>query len=75
MLVVLVYLFALIPHKAINLQGVGPDDLAKYVVDDLRCPGSPEKKLTPDMINDDFCDCPDGFDEPGTTFPFKSISF
>lgn len=51
-----------------NLFGVNPEKEYMYKVDGLVCPGNPSKKLTPEMINDDFCDCPeDGFDEPGTS--------
>ena len=50
----------------INLTGVDPSKQHLYEGKSLRCPGENGKPLTPDMINDDFCDCPeDGFDEPG----------
>lgn len=40
--------------------------LNEYQTEDLKCP-STGLKLTPEMINDGYCDCPeDGFDEPGT---------
>lgn len=51
----------------LNLNGVDPSKAELYKHADLHCPGNPSKRLTPEMINDDFCDCPeDGFDEPGT---------
>ena len=51
----------------LNLTGVDPSKTELYKNAGLHCPGNPSKKLTPEMINDDFCDCPeDGFDEPGT---------
>lgn len=54
--------------EAINLLGVNPEKEHLYKKNELVCPGNPTKKLTPEMINDDFCDCPeDGFDEPGTS--------
>lgn len=41
-------------------------DVHLYESDELKCPSS-GKVLTPEMINDNRCDCPDdGFDEPGT---------
>lgn len=32
-----------------------------------RCLNRPEVVLTYDQVNDDYCDCPDGSDEPGTS--------
>ncbi|KAH3658947.1 hypothetical protein OGATHE_006673 [Ogataea polymorpha] len=31
------------------------------------CLGNPEIRISFDKINDDYCDCPDGSDEPGTS--------
>lgn len=51
-----------------EFKGVAPEKKHLYEVPVLFCPGNPSKKLTKEMINDDFCDCPeDGFDEPGTS--------
>lgn len=51
------------------LRGVAPDLLEKYVPDkdgNWKCLGHPEIVLHFDQVNDDYCDCPDGSDEPGT---------
>lgn len=54
--------------SAVSLRGVKPENEHMYKQHELSCPGNPSKKLTAEMINDDFCDCPeDGFDEPGTS--------
>ncbi|KAJ4349728.1 uncharacterized protein N0V89_008346 [Didymosphaeria variabile] len=49
-------------------RGVGPD-FAKYYKDatSFTCISNPELKLDVSRINDDYCDCPDGSDEPGTS--------
>ncbi|KAL9072488.1 MAG: hypothetical protein Q9157_005072 [Trypethelium eluteriae] len=49
-------------------RGVGPD-FAKFYKDqtDFTCISAPHVKLAISRINDDFCDCPDGSDEPGTS--------
>lgn len=55
-------------HSAVGegLRGVAPGQRELYEKGQLRCPGPNGRELTPEMINDDFCDCPDdGFDEPG----------
>ncbi|KAI9805478.1 MAG: hypothetical protein M1825_000729 [Sarcosagium campestre] len=48
-------------------RGVGPD-FAKYykAADTFACILNPSIQLDPSQINDDYCDCPDGSDEPGT---------
>ncbi len=52
--------------SCIDIKGVSPERQLLYKSDELYCPGNKSKRLTPEMINDDFCDCPeDGFDEPG----------
>ncbi|KAF2687090.1 glucosidase 2 subunit beta precursor [Lentithecium fluviatile CBS 122367] len=49
-------------------RGVGPD-FAKYYKDSesFTCISNPSTKLDISRLNDDFCDCPDGSDEPGTS--------
>ncbi|KAF2644784.1 hypothetical protein P280DRAFT_466056 [Massarina eburnea CBS 473.64] len=49
-------------------RGVGPD-FAKYYKDaaGFACISKPEIKLDISRLNDDYCDCPDGSDEPGTS--------
>ncbi|KAF4547097.1 Glucosidase II beta subunit-like protein 1 [Elsinoe fawcettii] len=48
-------------------RGVGPD-FAKFYKDTetFTCISNPSIKLPFAQVNDDFCDCPDGSDEPGT---------
>ena len=43
--------------------------VAKFYKDQtsFTCISSPHIKLTTSRINDDYCDCPDGSDEPGTS--------
>ena len=57
--------------RAISLKGVGPAHVIHKVVNStsntklFTCiDGSKSVQLT--SFNDDFCDCPDGSDEPGT---------
>lgn len=45
------------------VRGVAPRDLAKYAAGDFRCLSGSD----PAVVNDDFCDCADGSDEPGTS--------
>ncbi|KAL8873325.1 MAG: hypothetical protein Q9174_001184 [Haloplaca sp. 1 TL-2023] len=49
-------------------RGVGPDHAKFYKSTDLfTCISNPSISLSPTQINDDYCDCPDGSDEPGTS--------
>ncbi|KAI5286692.1 hypothetical protein KEM54_006587 [Ascosphaera aggregata] len=49
-------------------RGVGPE-FAKYYKDSLNftCISNPNIKVPFSAVNDDYCDCPDGSDEPGTS--------
>ncbi|KAF2153319.1 hypothetical protein K461DRAFT_267913 [Myriangium duriaei CBS 260.36] len=48
-------------------RGVGPE-FAKFYKDSetFTCISNPSIKIPFSRVNDDFCDCPDGSDEPGT---------
>ncbi|KAF1842624.1 glucosidase 2 subunit beta precursor [Cucurbitaria berberidis CBS 394.84] len=49
-------------------RGVGPE-FAKFYKDaeTFACISNPSIKLSISRLNDDYCDCPDGSDEPGTS--------
>eukprot|EP00439_Symbiodinium_sp_Y106_P034266 s2514_g4.t1 len=47
------------------VRGVAPDLQGRYNGATFRC-GSTTKEVQIAEVNDDFCDCPDGSDEPGT---------
>ncbi|KAG7921527.1 hypothetical protein KL905_002985 [Ogataea polymorpha] len=52
------------------IRGVEPDRQSLYRPDEdglWACLGNPEIRISFDKINDDYCDCPDGSDEPGTS--------
>ncbi|GER41218.1 glucosidase II beta subunit [Striga asiatica] len=53
-----------------SLLGVSPDDLSYYKglssSGGIKCKDG-SKKFNKSQFNDDFCDCPDGSDEPGTS--------
>ncbi|KAH8783877.1 protein kinase-like protein C substrate [Hyaloscypha finlandica] len=48
-------------------RGVGPEFAKFYkAADGFTCISNPSIKLDISKVNDDYCDCPDGSDEPGT---------
>ncbi|KAK6436809.1 hypothetical protein LTR95_006999 [Oleoguttula sp. CCFEE 5521] len=69
--VALLYLeYAAIAYAATDSsrpRGVSPD-FAKFYKDpkSFTCISNPSIHLSTSQINDDYCDCPDGSDEPGT---------
>lgn len=51
------------------VRGVAPENQHLYIAKSngkWACLNEPSIELLLDQINDDFCDCPDGSDEPGT---------
>ncbi|KAL8662814.1 MAG: hypothetical protein Q9202_004415 [Teloschistes flavicans] len=49
-------------------RGVSPEHAKFYKAAEVfTCISNPSIKLSPSQINDDYCDCPDGSDEPGTS--------
>ncbi|OCK86345.1 hypothetical protein K432DRAFT_284854 [Lepidopterella palustris CBS 459.81] len=49
-------------------RGVGPEFAKFYKSPDaFQCISNPSIQLSVSQINDDYCDCPDGSDEPGTS--------
>ncbi|KAL8835710.1 MAG: hypothetical protein Q9170_003212 [Blastenia crenularia] len=49
-------------------RGVGPEHAKFYKTPDLfTCISNPSITLSAAQVNDDYCDCPDGSDEPGTS--------
>ncbi|CAG8303213.1 unnamed protein product [Penicillium salamii] len=54
-------------EKLARPRGVGPE-FSKFYQDPttFTCISNPSIKIPSSAVNDDFCDCPDGSDEPGT---------
>ncbi|GAA0172751.1 hypothetical protein LIER_41393 [Lithospermum erythrorhizon] len=48
-------------------RGIHPLDEKYYEADVIKCKDG-SKDFSKERLNDDFCDCPDGTDEPGTHF-------
>ncbi|KAI5056694.1 hypothetical protein GOP47_0028512 [Adiantum capillus-veneris] len=51
----------------LNLRGVSPQDVSYYKSGHLLWCRDGSKRFSLARLNDDFCDCPDGTDEPGTS--------
>ncbi|KAI9681804.1 MAG: hypothetical protein M1829_000549 [Trizodia sp. TS-e1964] len=67
-----IYILSLVAGLAVAAEstrprGVGPD-FAKFYksTKNFACISNPSVVIGVSQINDDFCDCPDGSDEPGT---------
>ncbi|WVZ04210.1 hypothetical protein V8G54_025016 [Vigna mungo] len=61
------FLFAFVPcFSHPSLLGVHPLDEKYYSSEVIKCRDG-SKSFTRDRLNDNFCDCPDGTDEPGTS--------
>ncbi|KAJ0979125.1 hypothetical protein J5N97_014599 [Dioscorea zingiberensis] len=55
---------AVVPLK--DSLGIAPQDKGYYESSVIQCKDG-SKKFTKEKLNDEFCDCPDGTDEPGTS--------
>ncbi|XVF56965.1 hypothetical protein PTKIN_Ptkin06aG0163400 [Pterospermum kingtungense] len=49
-----------------SFLGIPPQDEDYFKAEIIKCKNG-SKKFTRTQLNDDFCDCPDGTDEPGTS--------
>ncbi|KAK3172083.1 hypothetical protein OEA41_004168 [Lepraria neglecta] len=59
---------SILAAEAPRPRGVGPEFAKFYKYSDtFACISSPSIRLPIARLNDDFCDCPDGSDEPGTS--------
>ncbi|XP_015578681.1 glucosidase 2 subunit beta isoform X1 [Ricinus communis] len=52
--------------SSVSLLGIPPQDEDYFKPEFIKCKNG-SKKFTRAQLNDDFCDCPDGTDEPGTS--------
>ncbi|MQL77807.1 hypothetical protein Taro_010233 [Colocasia esculenta] len=55
---------ASVPSK--DALGIAPQDEDYYKASVIKCKDG-SKRFTREQLNDEFCDCPDGTDEPGTS--------
>jgi len=53
--------------QAVDLRGVHPSDAARYSGKTFECKDGSKTDLPLSKVNDDYCDCADGSDEPGTS--------
>merc|ERR1711934_1181554 len=60
----LAYLLCL--HSVHATVGVHPEDAAKFSGSTFQC-GASGVSIPASKVNDDYCDCPEGGDEPGTS--------
>eukprot|EP00123_Amoebidium_parasiticum_P016631 comp23525_c1_seq1/m.39540 comp23525_c1_seq1/g.39540 ORF comp23525_c1_seq1/g.39540 comp23525_c1_seq1/m.39540 type:complete len:484 (-) comp23525_c1_seq1:75-1526(-) len=56
------------------ILGVAPENQAKYAGEEFTCDGG-QTRLARTAINDDYCDCADGTDEPGTSACPNSVFY
>ncbi|XP_078162486.1 calmodulin-binding protein isoform X2 [Carex rostrata] len=69
LLMSLLFLIAIPSLASIPLRdslGISPQDESYYKAGVIKCKDG-SKKFSRDLLNDEFCDCPDGTDEPGTS--------
>ncbi|CAI7870208.1 unnamed protein product [Closterium sp. NIES-53] len=66
--VVALVLFAIgsLAAAPLSIRGVAPQDVAYFSGNEVRCRDG-SRSVAVQRVNDDFCDCADGTDEPGTS--------
>lgn len=60
------------------LRGVSPESIVRYQPDEngnWHCLNDPSIVIPFDRVNDNYCDCPDGSDEPGTSACSNGLFF
>jgi protein kinase C substrate 80K-H len=67
LLALLALLGCLLVHANVELRGVHPSDAALYAGQTFACKDGSKTDLPLTKVNDDYCDCADGSDEPGTS--------
>jgi protein kinase C substrate 80K-H len=67
LLALLALLGCLLVHANVELRGVHPSDAALYAGQTFACKDGSKTDLLLTKVNDDYCDCADGSDEPGTS--------
>eukprot|EP01018_Ginkgo_biloba_P038386 Gb_31920 [translate_table: standard] len=53
-------------ENTVGMLGISPQDEKYFLTERIMCKDG-SKVFLRDRLNDDFCDCPDGTDEPGTS--------
>lgn len=67
---VFLLLFITNAYTSESIRGVSPENNVKYQPDEngnWHCLNNPNIVIPFDRVNDNYCDCPDGSDEPGTS--------
>lgn len=72
------FLIIIHSHALEVLRGVSPESIIRYQPDEngnWHCLNDPSIVISFDRVNDNYCDCPDGSDEPGTSACSNGLFF